>query len=152
MPTRKEGFRARRNPTHTHTHTRHDMSCCLARTLDGGNVGDGVGEVLCDQVGLLARVQLAQVLPHQARNLDNVRQRHLRAGETHTGLTPDTKSGKPRPSVLDVSSHTLPAVELLVGSDKPKHTEPVLGVNPVLGRRHRRLLLGLILNPIQEGC
>ena len=38
----------------------------------------------------------------------------------HTGLRPDTKSGKPRPSFLDVPSRTLPTVELLVGSVQAK--------------------------------
>ncbi len=38
----------------------------------------------------------------------------------YTGLTPDTKSGNPRPSFLDVPSHTLPTVELLVSSEQAK--------------------------------
>ena len=36
------------------------------------------------------------------------------------GLTPETKFGKPRPSFLDVPSHTLQTVELLVGSEQAK--------------------------------
>ena len=44
-----------------------------------------------------------------------------------------------RPSFLDLPSRALPTVELLVGSEQGKHTEPGLGVNPVWQRASQNI-------------
>ena len=70
---------------------------------------------------------------------------------SYTGLIPDTKSGKPRRSFLDVPSHMLPIVELLVGCEQAKTYGVSFRCSMVLTLYARRLDLSRLVDDGDNG-